>query len=126
MIYKRGNQWHIDVTVNGERYRESLQTSDRREALGLEKKRVGDIQKGKVLSSADKDFARTPFREAAPAFVKERIGHVAERTIQFESSISVSSSFSRSALKTFAPTRSLVSKPDCLGRRSIWRSASCV
>ena len=68
MIYKRGNQWHIDVTVNGERYRESLQTSDRREALGLEKKRVGDIQKGKVLSSADKDFARTPFGGSCTRF----------------------------------------------------------
>jgi len=47
MIYKRGNQWHMDVMILGFRYRESLGTTDRREALGIEKKRVAEIQQGK-------------------------------------------------------------------------------
>lgn len=44
MIYKRQKHWHMDVTINGVRYREGLDTTDRREALRLEKKRVWEIQ----------------------------------------------------------------------------------
>ncbi len=84
MIYKRGNQWHMDATVRGERHRESLGTSDRREALNLERKRIAEIQQGKAASTADREFARLPFGEAADAFLKERPGHVSERSIQFE------------------------------------------
>jgi integrase len=84
MVYKRGNNWHVDVTVNGERYREALHTSDRREALALEKKRIAELQQGKGHTAADKDFARASFKDAAEAFIAERIGHVAQRTIQFE------------------------------------------
>ncbi|MBS1829165.1 MAG: site-specific integrase [Acidobacteria bacterium] len=84
MIYKRGKNWHMDVMVNGERYREALHTTDRREALAIEKKRVAEFQQGKTHSAADRDFARSPFHEAATAFVEERVGHVAPRTIQFE------------------------------------------
>src|SRR5439155_23228937 len=32
MIYKRGGHWHMDVTVHGVRYREALDTTDKREA----------------------------------------------------------------------------------------------
>jgi Uri superfamily endonuclease len=44
MIYKRKKHWHMDMMVNGIRYRGALDTTDRREALALEKKRVGEIQ----------------------------------------------------------------------------------
>lgn len=85
MIYKRGLHWHMDVTVNGVRYREALDTTDKREALRLEKKRVGEIQQGKAASKSGKEFARKPFGEAAKLFLEERKPHVAVRTIQFES-----------------------------------------
>jgi integrase len=84
MIYKRGSQWHMDVMILGVRYRESLSTTDRREALGNEKKRVAEILQGKAATPADREFARMPFAEAAEAFLKERPGHVSERSIQFE------------------------------------------
>jgi len=84
MIYKRGNQWHMDATIRGERYRESLGTGDRREALNLEKKRIAEIQQGKAATAADRDFARLAFGDAADAFLAERPGHVSERSIQFE------------------------------------------
>jgi len=61
MIYKRGKHWHLDVMVNGARYREALDTTDRRETLNLEKKRVGEIQVGKGASKSSRDFARKPF-----------------------------------------------------------------
>jgi len=39
VIYKRGGHWYMEVAVHGVRYREALDTTDRREALSLEKKR---------------------------------------------------------------------------------------
>ena len=30
MIYKRGKHWHMDAMVNGVRYREALNTTDKR------------------------------------------------------------------------------------------------
>ena len=54
----------MDVTVNGIRYREALNTTDRREATRLEKKRVAEIQAGKGASKSGREFARKPFNEA--------------------------------------------------------------
>lgn len=84
MIYKRGRHWHMDVMVHGIRYREALDTTDKREALALEKKRVGEIQQGKGASKTGRDFARMPFTAAADKFLEERKPHVAERTYILE------------------------------------------
>ncbi len=84
MIYKRGGYHHMDVTVAGVRYREALHTSDKREALGLEKKRVSEILAGKGASKAGRDFARLPFGGAADLFIEERAPHVSERTAQLD------------------------------------------
>jgi integrase len=84
MIYKRGGHWHVDVTVHGVRYREALDSTDKREALALEKKRVGEILAGKAASKSGREFGRKPFSEAAKLFLEDRKGHVSERTIQFE------------------------------------------
>jgi hypothetical protein len=37
MIYKRKMHWHMDVAINGVRYREALNTTDKREAKNLRK-----------------------------------------------------------------------------------------
>src|SRR5262249_52950808 len=84
MVYKRGMHWHMDATVNGVRYREALDTTDRREAAALEKKKVAEIQQGKRPSQLGRDFGRMPFRDATRVFSEERKPHVAERTVQFE------------------------------------------
>jgi integrase len=84
MIYKRGKHWHMDSMVNGIRYREALETTDKREAVAIEKKRVGEIQQGKGASKSGREFARLPFTKAAEAFLEDRTGRVADRTIQFE------------------------------------------
>src|SRR5580765_2545628 len=84
MVYKRGMNWHMDSTVNGVRYREALNTTDRREAVALEKKRVGEIQQGKGASKTGREFARMPFTAAADVFLEERKPHVADRTLQLE------------------------------------------
>jgi hypothetical protein len=62
-----------------------LDTTDRREALALEKKkRVAEILAGKAASKSGREFARKPFGEAAKLYLEERKPHVAERTQQFE------------------------------------------
>lgn len=83
-LWKRGGTWWADVTVNGRRYRESLKTTDKREAKSREKELVASIQAGKVGSPSGKAFARLPFDQAAEIYLAERIGRVADRTIQFE------------------------------------------
>src|SRR5579884_4037767 len=84
MIYKRDQHWHMDVTINGVRYREALNTTDWREAQRLEKKRLAEIQGGKGASKSGREFGRKTFRDAVETFLQDRVGHVAERTIQFE------------------------------------------
>ena len=72
MLYKRENTWHMDVTVHGLRYRESLKTSDKREASNFEKDRIAAIKAGKVASKSGKEFARKAFTEAAEQFLRVR------------------------------------------------------
>lgn len=84
MIYKRGDHWHLDARVNGVRYREALNTTDRREAKALEKQRIAEIKDGKGASQSGRAFARLPFGKAADQFIEDRKPHVAERTTEFE------------------------------------------
>ncbi|HXS96457.1 MAG TPA: tyrosine-type recombinase/integrase [Candidatus Limnocylindrales bacterium] len=84
MIYKRKGHWHLDVTMHGVRYREALETTDKRVAKELEKKRIAEIDQGKGASKTGRAFARKPFSEAVAAYLEERKPHVAERTMQFE------------------------------------------
>ena len=84
MIYKRRGYWHLDVTIQGVRYREALDTTDKREAKDLEKDRIAAIKQGKGASKSGREFARKPFKEAGTAYLDERKPHVSERTLQFE------------------------------------------
>jgi integrase len=84
MIYKRKGHWHLDVTISGVRYREALETTDKREAKELEKDRVAAIKQGRGASKTGREFARKTFSEAASVYLNERKPHVAERTLQIE------------------------------------------
>jgi integrase len=84
VIYKRGDNWHLDVTVNGIRYREAIHTTDRREAKAIEKRRVSDIHAGKGASKAGREFARKTFCDAADLYIEERKPFVSERTHQLD------------------------------------------
>jgi len=84
MIYKRKGHWHLDVTIQGVRYREALETTDKRQAKELEKDRVSEIKQGKGASKTGREFARKSFSEAATIYIEERKPHVSERTTQFE------------------------------------------
>ena len=84
MIYKRIGHWHLDVTIHGVRYREALNTTDKRQAKELEKNRIAEIKQGKNASKTGREFARKPFHEAVKVYLEEREPHVSERTMQFE------------------------------------------
>lgn len=84
MVYKRCDRWHMDVMISGVRYREALHTSDRREALRLEKKRVGEIQAGKGASKSGRELARLAFGAAADRFCDDWRLQVSERTAQLD------------------------------------------
>ncbi len=84
-IYKRENRFHLDVTIDNERYRESLGTTDHREAKGKAHDRIAEIKAGKVKAASGRAFARLRFREAAVIYQQERQDKVALRTMQFES-----------------------------------------
>jgi integrase len=84
MIYKRGNSWHMDVMVHGVRYREALDTTDKREAAAREKERISEISQGKVASGEGKAFGRLPFTVAAETWLEERRGHIAENSLAYE------------------------------------------
>ena len=58
MIYKRIGHWHLDVTIHGVRYREALNTTDKRQAKELEKNRIAEIKQGKNASKTGREFAR--------------------------------------------------------------------
>jgi integrase len=84
MIYKRSGHWYLDVTIQGVRYREALDTTDKRQAKDLEKDRIAAIKQGKGASKIGREFARKPFSEAVTVYQSERKPHVSERTMQFE------------------------------------------
>ena len=47
-LYKRGKTWHTAFSVNGQRFRQSLDTSDWREAQAKEKELISQASQGKL------------------------------------------------------------------------------
>lgn len=80
MIYKRSGRYYLDVTIQGVRYREALNTTDRRQAKELEKNRIAEIKQGKGASKSGREFARKQFSEAGAVYLE------ANRTSQSERS----------------------------------------
>lgn len=82
-LYKRGATWWTDFSVNGVRYRMSLDTSDWREAQSKEKERIAEAQMGK-LSLAGQSFARLAFTEAVGRYLADRLPRIQPKTAQIE------------------------------------------
>jgi integrase len=82
-IYKRGSTWWTDFSVNGQRFRQSLDTSDWREAQAKEKELIAQAHMGKLAPSSQQ-FARLSFSEAAERFLADRLPYLAPRSIQTE------------------------------------------
>jgi hypothetical protein len=82
-LKKRGKTWHTHFFVDGQRFRQSLETSDRREALRKEKNLIAAAKQGK-LSASSEDFARLTFEQAAEKYLLSRLPELAESSQQKE------------------------------------------
>jgi integrase len=70
-LKKRGKTWHCHFVVNGQRFRQSLETTDWREAQGKEKELIAAASEGK-LHQTSTTLARQPFGLAADDYVTAR------------------------------------------------------
>jgi integrase len=82
-LKKRGRTWHCHFFVDGRRFRQSLETSDWREAQAKEKTLIAAAKQGK-LSASSEDFARLLFEEAAVKYLDGRLPELAESSRQKE------------------------------------------
>ncbi len=82
-LKKRGNTWHTHFFVDGERFRQSLDTSDWREAQRKERELIAEAKAGKLAASKD-EFSRLPFGDAADRFIADRLPRLAPRSVQTE------------------------------------------
>jgi integrase len=82
-LKKRGRTWHTHFFVDGRRYRQSLETSDWREAQAKERRLIAAAQEGK-LSATKNPIARLNFQDAAERFLLDRVDHLAPRSVQTE------------------------------------------
>src|SRR6266852_1811066 len=70
-LVKRGKTWHTHFFVDGQRFRQSLETSDWRKAQASEKELIGQATEGK-LTQTSTALARQPFGQAADDYVVAR------------------------------------------------------
>jgi len=82
-LFKRNRVWWTDFSVNGVRYRQSLNTTDWRQAQSDEKNLIADATKGK-LAPASKKFARLAFDEAADRYLETRQLELSDRSYKKE------------------------------------------
>ena len=82
-LTKRGKTWHTHFFVDGQRFRQSLETSDWREAQKKEKELIARASQGK-LAPLSLQFSKLTFKEAADKNLAERIAHLAPRSVQTE------------------------------------------
>ena len=85
-LFKRNRTWWTDFSVNGVRYRQSLDTTDWRQAQAQEKELIADATKGK-LAPASKKFARLAFCEAADRYLETRSLELSGRSYKKESQL---------------------------------------
>ena len=85
MIYKRGGTYHVDVGVDGVRYRQSLDTANWQEAQRRQKELIGAIQNGKAAGPVGKgSFASLPLKDALEQFIQGRVGRVSANTTRID------------------------------------------
>ena len=71
MIYQRNGIYHADFTVNGQRIRQTLETTDRREAVQRERDLIVRAREGKLASGRTAEFSRLLFDHAVDRYLEE-------------------------------------------------------
>jgi integrase len=67
-LYKRGTTYHTDFSVNGQRFRQSLDTSDWREAQAKEKELIAQASQNKLTPPSHHRLSRLSFDHAAERY----------------------------------------------------------
>jgi integrase len=70
-LVKRGKTWHTHFFMDGQRFRQSLETSDWREAQAREKELIARAKQGS-LNASNHGFAKLPFTQAAESYFNGR------------------------------------------------------
>jgi integrase len=83
-LAKRGKTWHTHFFVDGQRFRQSLDTSDWREAQAREKALIALASQGK-LAPASQQFSKLNITEAIERYLADRAAHVQPRSKASES-----------------------------------------
>ena len=83
-LKKRGKTWHTHFFVDGQRFRQSLETADWREAQAKEKELIAQASQGK-LAPASQQFSRLSMNEALDRYLADRSARVAGRSHRSES-----------------------------------------
>jgi integrase len=82
-LFRRGRWWWTDFSVNGQRHRQSMQTTDWREAQQNERKHIAAAQVGKNTQPG-RALARLAFSVAIERYLTTRMPRLARNTIQTE------------------------------------------
>jgi integrase len=82
-LYKRGKTWHTDFTVNGQRFRQSLETTDWREAQSKQKELIAQASQGSLTPKAQ-TFFRVGFTTASNRHLDDRTPHLAAKSVETE------------------------------------------
>jgi len=82
-LVKRGKTWHTHFFVDGQRFRQSLETSDWREAQSKEKDLIARASQGK-LAPASQQFSKLNITEAIDRYLADRAAHVQPRSKRSE------------------------------------------
>lgn len=85
-LYKRHGIYHCDFVVNGQRFRQTLETRDWREATQRENDLKVRAREGKLASGMTAEFSRLAFSTAADRYVKERGLTCIQTTVKQEAS----------------------------------------
>jgi hypothetical protein len=67
----RGGIYHCDFVINGQRVRQTLETSDWREAKQRERDKIKDTKEGKLASGTTAEFSRLLFPNAVDKYLAE-------------------------------------------------------
>ena len=115
-IKKRGNTYHAHFVIDGQRFRQSLGTTDWREAQSRYKKLVAEASEGKV-TTASISLARQPFDQAADDYEAARKQELASASQAKEKQLLVQLKiyFKQDLLKSITAKR--------IGEYRAWRAA---
>jgi integrase len=70
-LYRRNGIYHTDFTVNGQRVRQTLETTDKREAIQRERDLIARAKEGKLACGRTAEFSRLLFDHAVDRYLEE-------------------------------------------------------